>query len=255
MSTMVDKSWAVVVTTAPREDCTLATSISSIKACGWDPVVFAEPGSTPVDCLTVKNSQRLGAWHNFLSSVRWALRSTDASVILTAQDDALFHPDSKNFIESVMWPSDNVGFISLYTPSHYSVGRVFGQFRDPGVNCIKVSSLWGACALVWPRAILEQFMQHPICVDWLGAKPRSRRSDVYCHRKENPHLIANVDTAIGNFINAINKEMYFVDPSAVQHIALHSTIGHGGNTGRRNAMRIASHHMSLAEQVPTGERV
>ncbi|MCR9201202.1 MAG: hypothetical protein NXI04_21385 [Planctomycetaceae bacterium] len=44
--------------------------------------------------------------------------------------------------------------------------------------------------------------------------------------------------------------MYFVDPSPVSHVAVHSTIGHGGNKGRRNCYRCADHDSPLADQVP-----
>lgn len=245
---MVDKSWAVALTTAPREGCTLARCVESLRACGWEPTIFAEPGSTSLDCQTFWNDRRQGAWHNFLGSVRWAV-ATGAEVILTVQDDSLFHPDSKIFVESILWPSDKTGFVSLYTPQHYSIGKVVTELRPTGVNRLRVHSLWGACALVWPRDVLAKFLSHPIATNWIGAKPRSRRSSVFEERRKNPHLIANVDTAIGSFMNEVNLEMYFVDPSAVQHIAKHSTIGHGDNTGKRNALRIADHGIPLAKQV------
>jgi hypothetical protein len=68
-------------------------------------------------------------------------------------------------------------------------------------------------------------------------------------RRDNPHTIANSDTAIGKICNAMGLGMYFVDPSPVDHIARFSTIGHGGNNGRRNAYRIADHSLPLAYQV------
>jgi hypothetical protein len=240
---MEHKMWSVVVTTAPREGCTLKRCIASLRDCGWEPIVFAEPGSTATDAVTIVNPERLGAWHNFLNSVAWTLENTDANVILTAQDDSLFHPDSREFVESILWPSCNTGFISLYTAKHYSHG-------SPGLKKLNVKYLWGACALVWPRDILEEFVESEIAKNWLGAKPKSRRSEVFENRKANPHLIANVDTAIGHVLIDMQADMYFVDPSPVQHIAKHSTLGHGGNHGRRNAGRPADHLIPLKDQVP-----
>jgi hypothetical protein len=55
---------------------------------------------------------------------------------------------------------------------------------------------------------------------------------------------------VAAFLNAIGLGMYFLDPSPVSHIARYSTIGHGGNDGRRNAYRLARHDVSLLKQVP-----
>lgn len=253
--------WYVAVTTAPRKDCTLEKCILSLRSCGWEPTVFAEPGSTLTDALTVHNTEKLGVWYNFLKSARHALES-DADIIMTVQDDSLFHPDSKSYTESILWPAANCGFVSLYTPKHYTIyeNRTLKLLRrkDPntpelrpvGVNHIFTQSLWGACALVWPRKVLEALVEHRIAKHWVGATPRSGNPAVYKSRMANPSMIANSDTAIGKVLNAMNKTMWFVDPSPVQHIAVHSTISHGSNTGRRNAYRIADHIIPLAEQVP-----
>lgn len=261
-----DARWAVAVTTAPRKECTLKKCIESIESCGWTPIVFAEPGSTQSHAMTVWNNKRLGVWGNFINSARWCIENTDAKWILTVQDDSLFHPQSKEFVEDCIWPAENAGFISLYTPKHYTI-RKDGTIRSPGVNRIYTKSLWGACALVWPREVLKQVIGHPIAVKWAGASPKTTVSEngrkrkrlrseidaIYEKRRMNPETIANSDTAIGKILNSMKRAMYFIDPSPVQHIARHSTIGHGGNDGRRNAYRIANHGNSLFDQVPIPE--
>lgn len=250
--------WAVAVTSAPRKDCTLLQCLEYLEDCGWDPIVFAEPGTTPTSCLTVHNPIRLGVWHNWLNSARWCLSNTDAEAILTVQDDCSFHPDSKEFVESLMWPPD-CGFISLYTPKHYTIKKD-GTYRPTGVNRVVTRSLWGACALVWPRAVLEQVVKHKQTTCWYGAGPKKsrkenktrweiRRNAWYKNKKDNPHTIANSDTAIGKIVNRLNKKMYFIDPSPVEHIALYSSINHGDNKGRRNAFRIADHSLPLGTQL------
>lgn len=246
---MPENKWQVAITTAPRHDCTLNECLESIRVCGWqDIAVFAEPGSTETDAKTVRNQRRLGVWHNFYSSCRWCLENTSADVILTVQDDSLFHPESKDFVDSILWPSATTGFVSLYTPKHYSLkGK---QLRPTGVNHIRTSSLWGACAIAWPRKVLEQFVVHQVARNWLGARPRSGSKSVMQKRKDNPHMIANSDTAIGKVMNAMKRSMWFIDPSLVQHIARHSTINHGDNSGRRNAYRIADYEKVLSEQIP-----
>lgn len=253
--------WYVAVTTAPRKECTLISTLESLEDCGWQPTVFAEPDSTPTDRLTYHNSEKLGVWRNWVKSIRTALES-DADVIMTVQDDCDFHPESKSFTESIMWPAAHCGFVSLYTPKHYSIysARVLKevkrkdpnatQFRPVGVNRIYTQSLWGACALVWPRKVLEQVARHSLIEKWVGAVPRSGNPAVYKKRMENPSTIANSDTAIGKIMNQMNKTMWFVDPSLVSHTAKYSSIGHGGNDGRRNAYRIADHTIPLSSQLP-----
>ena len=239
--------WYVAITTAPRKDCTLLSCIESIRQAGWEPTVFAEPGSTITDAATVWNDARKGCWHNWLASAKYALTQSDAKIILTVQDDVAFHPDSRDFCESILWPAKHAGFVSLYTPKHYSFSKT--AMKPVGVNRIKTSSLWGACALVWRREVLQQVVNHPIAQQWLGVRPRSGNPAVLQRRRDNPHMIANSDTAIGRILNKLGRTMWFVDPSPCSHIAVHSTIGHGGNGGRRNCYRCADHSRPLKEQV------
>jgi hypothetical protein len=170
---------------------------------------------------------------------------------MTVQDDSLFHPDSKIFSESILWPDQHCGFVSLYTPSHYTLKpKSKTEDKPVGVNRVWTKSLWGACALIWPREVLEKVVDHQVAQTWLGAKPRSGKKTVIQKRKDNPNMIANSDTAIGTIMNKMKRTMYFVDPSPVEHIAVHSTISHGDNKGRRNCKRCAEWPTSLAEQVP-----
>jgi len=240
-----DRDWSVIVTTAPRPQPTLQCCVDSLRTAGWEPVVFAEPDSPQVDDVeTVRNKTRRGVWFNWLHSVEWALKKTKADKILCVQDDTTLHPDSKQFVENILWPSPQTAFLSLYTPKHFSVRRT------PGINRVHTGSLWGACAILWPRAVLEQVIRHEVAINWLGAAPRSRNKGVYEKRKANPHLVQNSDTAIGKICNRLRREMWFIDPSPARHIAQHSSVRHGGNTGRRNCGRCADHAASLAEQVP-----
>ena len=259
-----DIKWKVAITTAPRKEPTLSTCIESLEACGWtDIAVLAEPESDLNNigsAKLIKNEVRLGTWHNWVRSVRVALES-DAQVIMTVQDDSVFHPDSKEFAESVMWPATNCGFVSLYTPRHYTVlskhllekerkrNPKASEIRPPGVRRIITRSLWGACALVWPRQVLENIIDKPLIESWLGAATRSKDPAIMQRRKANPHLIANSDTAIGKLMNWYGYSMWFVDPSPVAHIAKYSAIGHGGNSGNPNAYRVADHSIPLADQV------
>lgn len=249
---MPEAKWAVAVTTAPRKDCTLNECIESIRHCGWDPIVFAEPNSTPTDALTVHNEKQLGVWHNWLNSVHYCLNNTDADTIMTVQDDTFFHPESKSFAEKILWPDPKAGFISLYTPHKYSFWKDKKTPKRPAVMRIITRSLWGACCLIFPRKVLVDVLNHPVTHRWIGAsvKTKTAAQRIYQRRRENPHLIANSDTAIGQLMNRMGRTMWFVNPSLVSHIAEFSTIGHGGNTGSRNCYRQADFSIPLEQQIP-----
>jgi len=251
--------WFVAMTTAPRKECTLEESIESIRNAGWEPTIFAEPGSTATNAETIHNQTRLGVWHNWLASARYAIERSTASVILTVQDDCEFHPDSRTFAESILWPSEKCGFVSLYTPRHYTKLKK-GRTNPVGVNRIRTQSLWGACALAWPREILERVIDSKTAKTWSGAGPRvkrgerrtvfkARRDSWFASKDADPSKIANSDTAIGKIVNSLCLTMHFVDPSPVRHIATHSTLGHGGNGGNRNCVRCADHSIPLVDQV------
>jgi hypothetical protein len=124
--------------------------------------------------------------------------------------------------------------------------------RSTGINRIHTKALWGACALIWPREVLEKVMQHELIEGWLGAplKTMSAWEERKRKRKEEPWTIQNSDTGIGKIMNRMGRSMWFVDPSPVQHIAKYSAINHGGNEGRRNCGRCANFKIPLKEQVP-----
>lgn len=245
--------WAALVTTAPRKEATLYECIESLRNTGWEPTVFAEPGSLETDCETVWNPQKLGVWHNWLSACKHTLRTTKATHILTAQDDIVMHSDSKQFVETLVIDKPDYlanGFISLYTPKHYSI--IKKQVQPVGVRRVRTKSLWGACAIVWSRQLLSDVVNQHIAKAWIGAPTRSKgttRRAVYEKRRKTPSMIANSDTAIGKIMNNLNKHMYFVDPSPAEHIATSSTINHGDNKGQRNCWRCAETEKPLYSQV------
>jgi len=247
--------WFCAVTTAPRQISTLRTSLDSMKIAGFEPFIFAEPGSDiPVDYseAVILHRKRLGVWHNWLFSLRYAIDNTDANIIMTVQDDTLFHPDSKEFIENILWPHDQVGFISLYTPKHYNTKPRSKNERPAGINKIITKSLWGACALVWPRKVAEEMLKQPLIKSWIGASTKTKNSSIMQKRRENPALVQNSDTAIGKLMNRMKRTMWFADPSPVRHIAPVSSdnVNHGGNDGRRNCGRCAKWSEPLADQIP-----
>jgi len=254
--------WVVGITTAPRKDPTLARTVASARRAGFEPEIFAEPGSDlsgVESCLIVRRHRRYGAWHNWWEMCRQLLdEHEDAEAIVTLQDDIELTSGLREFLERDLWPSPNTGVVSLYTPKHYAVmwrvldeqGELISKhinkaaaqkaIRKPGrklveiprpVGCHKVAtgSYWGACALIWPPHILRAVVEHRIAHKWQGARPLRRT------RPREPHEIANVDTAIGRIMRVLKKEIRTYTPSLAQHVARYSSIGHGGNGGRRSA--------------------
>lgn len=252
------EEWFVAVTTAPRKEPTVEMCLESLTLAGFRPYIFAEPKTNGLDMDThgerlVLHNERMGVWQNWIYSARYAIENSSADIIMTVQDDSLFHPDCKIFTESILWPAKDVGFVSLYTPKHYSFRpKDQHELRAPGVNRIHTRSLWGACALVWPRKVLEEVLQDDIIYNWLGAPTRTK--SIWEKKKEERRndstQIQNSDTAIGKIMNKMKRSMYFVDPSPVNHFATHSTTGHGGNRGRRNCHRCAKFSAPLQRQVP-----
>lgn len=246
------RTWAVGVTTCPRKDPTLAACVDSLHAAGWDPIVFAEPGSEKTDARVIQNETKLGCWHNWLNSAKFLLEHTDADVLMTVQDDAVFHPDSLEFVDSVLWPREDAAFVSLYTPKHYQVQHGNPDHWKPGVRRVTTTSLWGTLAVAWDRDTLEKVVDHHIAKTWLGVGPKKRcqKAAHFEIRRLDPSRINNSDTAAGKICNLLGRSMWFVDPSPVVHIAKHSAIAHGGNKGRRNCYRCSDHAKPLADQVP-----
>lgn len=243
-------SWTTVVTTAPRKECTLIQTLDSLEECGWTPVVFAEPGSTPTSRLTFWNESRLGVWHNWLKAARWGTeQGTD--FVMTVQDDTEFHLESKDLIESIKWPED-AGYVSLYTPKHYQFWADRTTPRRNGIYAIKTQSMWGAVALVFRTEILRQLVEHPRSVSWLGVRSRkkSKWPELKQRRIENSWMIQNSDTIIGSIlIKNLKRRLYYFNPSPATHISRFSAIGHGDNKGRRNAYFVAAYDLPLVDQI------
>lgn len=255
-----DKRWSVAITTSPRKDCTLQQCIESIRRCGWEPVVFAEPGSTKTDCVTFWNETRKGVWHNWRAAAEWCL-AQETEFVMTVQDDSIFHPETREFANKILWPPvGSVGYVSFYTPQHYQQWTD-GRQRPFGVYSVNTNSVWGAMALAFPPKVLRELLNHPRALGWLGAKitwrPGESKADFQARweavqetRRREPWLIQNSDTAIGIILRKfLKKKLVYVSPSPVDHCSKYSSIGHGGNSGNRNAFYIADPTKPLYPQV------
>lgn len=203
-------TWAVGIVTAPRANPTLETTLKSVWAAGWMPVVYAEPDSPiPADAKAVKRPERLGLWRNWLKTAGQLL-SADTSHVLICEDDVELCPDARRIVEGMTWPAD-VGCVSLYTASPYH--------RDSdGIHDLPTGNFWGACALAFPAAVLRKVLDHKFIRGWSSDK--------------------GTDQAVGKALEAMGLRILGFSPSLGQHIGETSTHSKRANEGNRKAKAV-----------------
>lgn len=204
-------SWAVGVTTAPRPEPTLARTLDSLAAAGWEhPRLFVEPGSEiPPRFADLPRSDRdepLGAFANwYLALAELVMRSPRAEAYFMVQDDVVFARGVRPFLERALWPAANCGAVSIYCPSHYAVGQPAGfHLEDRGWGT------WTAQTLLLPnpsaRALLSDV-------------------EVVNHRHHGPREgMKNIDCVVGRWCLAAGRPFYVYTPSLAQHIGETSTL-------------------------------
>lgn len=217
-------TWAVGVTTSPRKEPTIDICLDNLARAGWEqPRLFVDEGTDLADhqlCLPVTYRQdKAGAWSNFYLALQELLmRQPDADAYLLVQDDAVFY-DGENlreYLESSLWPDENIAVVSLYCPEPYT-RRHFGWQRSGG------KWVWGALALVFPNEAARRFV-----VD----------HDVFNHRWSGRRKHAQIDVVVGDWALRHDRDVWYPVPSLVQHIGQTSTIWHEGRaSGKRRADR------------------
>lgn len=220
------RRWAIGITTAPRDQSTIAESLASMRAAGFpDPTIFAEPGS-PIPAEhsgpVVVRSERAGAWGNFhLACVELLQRNRDADAFLLCQDDIVWTAGDRfetmfSFLSRALWPHIDASVVSLYCALPYAQNK-------PGWYKFERRWVWGACCFVFRREALQ---------DFLATKAASWATSGYGHE-----LGVNqkyIDMAIGRWSLERKRPIWYPSPSIVQHIG-YSTIGMGPPTGDRKA--------------------
>jgi len=215
-------TWAVGVTTAPRQEPTIDICLDSLARAGWErPWLFVDEGTHLADhqlCLPVTYRQdKVGAWPNFYLALQELLmRQPDADAYLLVQDDAVFYDreNLREYLESCLWPAEDVAAVSLYCPQPYT-RRVSGWYRIGG------KWIWGALAFAFPNAAARQFV-----VD----------HDVFDHRWSGRRKHAQIDAVVGDWALREGTGVYYPVPSLVQHVGQTSTIWPAGRaSGKRRA--------------------
>lgn len=213
--------WAVGVTTAPRQTPTIDRCIESLKASGFHPFVFAEPGSdVELDCPVVQRPQRLGCWRNYVQTLRDLLQlHPQAAAIAVFQDDIEVCRDLREFLEHDLWPSRRTGVVSVYSPEEYESGPAVGIDK-------RAKMILGLQAAIYPRAVAERLVSAEFSSDWRGCHDPRQRVDQLELKKA-------ADTWVAESIKAMRLGVYHYRPSLAQHLPSTSTIGHGGVEQRR----------------------
>lgn len=238
--------FSVVVTTAPRIECYLEDTLQSISKCGWTPTVFAEPGSTKTAFNTLMWEKRQGLWHNWQAAARWAI-AQNTKYIMTVQDDCLIHPETKLLLDKLP-ELPNMGFLSLYTPSHYQEDQNGNPVK--GLYTVAVNSVWGALALIFERDILINLLDDVRAKNWIGIKPTNASASWRSGQIDHPDRIKNSDYIIGSILSyTFGRYLYYLSPSPCFHSARYSSVGHSGNGGKRNAKYLADHSKPLFPQI------
>lgn len=216
--------WAVGMTTAPRKSATLHQSLKSLIAAGWhEPRLFVEPDTKIEETFSrlpiSHRDDALGAFSNwYLGLSELYLRHPNADAYLICQDDVNFAAGLRSYLESVLWPAQTIGVVSLYCPSHeHTPGPAGFQAIEPGWDA------WGALAYVFTNPGLRYFLSD---------------LEVLNHRHHGPAQgNRNIDSVVGAWCQRTRQPYFIHRPSLVQHTGRTSTIwGNGGFGGRRREL-------------------
>jgi hypothetical protein len=223
------RTWAVGVTTAPREAPTLLECLTSLSRAGWPaPRLFVD-GPVPIpdefaDLPRTHREPRLGAWPNYyLALTELLMREPSADAYMIVQDDTLFSSLSglRVYLERILWPGRQPGVASLFC-SRADTQPQAGWYRFEGVW------VWCALAFVFSRAAAQRFMAD---------------RDVVLHRwSKTRNGLADISWRVGKWAHSNDVPIYYPTPSLVQHIGDVSALWEGVRAfGNRRAAWFAGH--------------
>ena len=219
------RSWAVGVTTAPREPSTLDWSIDSLARAGWPaPRLFEDTAvcvaRRSAHLAVSPRQERLGAWPNFyLALIELLMREPDVDAYLMVEDDVLYYDrqDVRAYLERALWPGNTPGLVSLYCPAAYSRPDA-GWHRHEGEWTL------GAVAWIFPTSLAKRFVTDPLVLEHRWCGPAGG--------------LAGVGMAVGSWAFRNGIPIHYPCPSLAQHIGDRSTIWPANRaTGDRRADR------------------
>lgn len=265
---IVGKKWSVLVTTCPvmvnelrsvngrparvitdtiaghRE--TLPLCLDSLLQAGWtrdEITVYAEPQSiVPDEINVVWREKRFDLWPNLMDGSRRELEKSP-DLVMWVDDDTVFEPDTKRWIEQNAWPSD-AGLISLFRMQAVqkrqplrtvSVDELCYAGLVPHYDLVKRDEWpWGSNALVFPAETLARLVSAP------------------------PTLGGTPDFIVGKWIHAIDKTYWLVHESKAQHLVVypagHRLAGERVRSSRRDVPlsdNMTASNIPIAPEIPS----
>src|SRR5262249_39298276 len=200
-----------------------------LTAAGWgDPVLFVDgPVEVPkagIDLPFTRRDRPAGAWPNsYLALLELYLRKPKAGAYLLVQDDVILpgSPAVRAYLETVFWPGDEPGIVSLFCSSQYTR-------EQPGWHAIDEAWVWGALALAFHPEVLARFLTDPI---------------VFQHRTRTDGErigLTHIDVLIGQWADRHHVPVWYPTPSLAQHIGHVSSLW---ETSRALGLRRADHYV------------
>lgn len=214
------------ITTSPRPDgisYLRRTCESLIAAGGNNPTIFAEPDSPFDDIMDLKvtwiqRKERFGNWRNWREMARHMIALADGmdeEYLLLSEDDVIYSENAiqkaTDYLNTLAAAQEPVGCLLVYTSSMYQRGN------EQGVFPLNTRSLWGACAMAWPKRSLQAVIECHRAQRWRGA-------DVSNLPNPGSPDIAHADTAISCCLDDVNLKLWALNPGLAQHIGARSSI-------------------------------
>lgn len=198
----------IVMTNAPRKVDTIFRTITYLRRAGFteEIIVFSEPGSPVVemdDVYQYFNEKRLGCFKNFEQCLKYGINNAQDIFIL--QDDARYNRHTAEKIYSIL--PDDYGYVTPYLSTHDA--REFGRKEIGFHEHTKgwYDCFWGCTiSLLIKKEVAENLIGHK---DWKN------------YKREN-----KVDCIVGHCITELGYKQFYHYPSLVDHMGVHSTLGH-----------------------------
>lgn len=259
--------WSIGILVAPRPVPSIGVTIQSLRrswsevpycfvepqavkdmGCDWSPQSVPRPSVLSPGCRFQASPEGVfGNFQNWLqaaadllwvnSRFRFDDRG-DSDAIMICEDDAEFTVGIREYVESCLWPSEDCGVVSLYCPPlhHYRSlrgGITRTRLLHSGDTLRSRNNLVGALALIFPRKVLAELVNHPSQESWGGSHEQTRSG-------VNPWERKAVDTWIGRALLEMGRTAWHFSPSLVNHYApnnnvSNSSMGNGMNRSARQA--------------------
>jgi hypothetical protein len=190
-------NWAVGITTAPRPTPTLPRTQASLARAGW-----------PEAHIFCDEDQR-GAWPTWLAGLGQLVRQHPrAEAYLMVQDDAVFCRQLRQYLETALWPADDVALCSPYCPTPY---RAAGRG--------------------WHRQDRGWYLVGAVC--WALAAEAARR---VVRELAEVRSASRIDAHVGRWAARSGCSVWYHTPSLVQHVGNgNSALGDEADNALRRA--------------------